>query len=1175
MNQVASPFVGIVPYDAESRRYFCGRDREVELITANATSSRLTVFYGMTGAGKSSILCAGLIPWLKETRTAKVASTPATPYRPVPVLLREQWSLDPWVELGRAVAKAMEDWPEYRNCAFPGAWFSPPSDGVRDGQTLGAKSISTQAAALRPPRLILILDQFEELFIQHPDLGATPSAVLLKMAEDWSRGEIPSVASPSQMLAACLIALLNDGAAPVNIIFSLREDCLASLDTFKGLIPDLFGTMLRIDPLDARAVETVITESLARWGKDHGLADAFRPEMPDSSATPPHDGLIAEVIKDEALWIRDPARPDRKDSQYRRYETLFLQLALEKLWNRDIGEAKAYSGGTLTVATYRALGGAAGTRRSFVDASLNENLPSRSIEQRWFLEATRQLVSRTKKFPWRVSDLVVEMKDALERDGISAPTEAQMIALLSRFLDDKIIRKLSYEGADAQSPRFEVAHDALAGDIYRWRVEQQTILDRQRELQEEEKRQKERMDIQQIEEDKASIRIRDAEEREKKLKSAFRATRNMGFVMTMLLLSVAIYLTIKTTLANKQADLAAAAVEAAASKEAEAESRVREANARASEATSFVEKLRGAESELVKIKSENDKLKRVSRDIVSDVMFVQENARDDAAFNQAVTRLRTNTGSLHDIVSNTSTQVDAATIAVKDLTSTVRLPAVVVFPVQPESITDLKFLPTSPPLLAAGSMGKASEGSLRLYDFDGKAVRKFPGDCARISVSPDGNWLVALPWAKNLIRVYTRNGEWKDAKLGAGPGNAYTATFSPDGKLLAVGWENSVQIWDWQSPPAQSPSWQDNTALTKPVTSVAFSPDRRYLVAGCDDNYFCAYLLPTASFHADGVTIFRKETVHAPLRAPVYSADGRWLLVPNGSPSAWLYPGDAQEGSGIQLKHEKNVVTGDISPDNRWIAILTTDGRTHFWRLDAAADPVVSRAGSGGGSNGVPRTLAWRPGSGSLAVAGDDGAVLIWEPDFIKQGAKNIPAMTLGGHRKSVRTLEYSADGRYLASGDDGGVVRLWDFQDLRTWQKGRLGTFGGPDDPKLNADEELALVRSWLEVDRLAMKQLFLSSADHTAPPKARQLDPQQYYIAMRWDYKSTPVAWLQSHTVKVMNLRTGVEKEARPVDFGPGLSTGLLMHISPALAKDLGLNEDDEAACWVPTPAPEPTTK
>src|SRR6266852_3165381 len=60
------PYKGLVPYGEEDSRYFFGRDRERRVISAALRASRLTVLYGESGAGKSSVLAAGVAHDFRE-----------------------------------------------------------------------------------------------------------------------------------------------------------------------------------------------------------------------------------------------------------------------------------------------------------------------------------------------------------------------------------------------------------------------------------------------------------------------------------------------------------------------------------------------------------------------------------------------------------------------------------------------------------------------------------------------------------------------------------------------------------------------------------------------------------------------------------------------------------------------------------------------------------------------------------------------------------------------------------------------------------------------------------------------------------------------------------------------------------------------------------------------------
>jgi ABC-type phosphate transport system ATPase subunit len=61
------PYKGLARFDDSEldERFFFGRDREIELVAANLVASRLTVLYGPSGVGKSSLLRAGVVRRLR------------------------------------------------------------------------------------------------------------------------------------------------------------------------------------------------------------------------------------------------------------------------------------------------------------------------------------------------------------------------------------------------------------------------------------------------------------------------------------------------------------------------------------------------------------------------------------------------------------------------------------------------------------------------------------------------------------------------------------------------------------------------------------------------------------------------------------------------------------------------------------------------------------------------------------------------------------------------------------------------------------------------------------------------------------------------------------------------------------------------------------------------------
>jgi WD40 repeat protein len=89
------PYKGLAPFDDApfDALLFFGREREREIIVANLLASRLTVLYGPTGVGKSSLLRAGVAQRLRT-------------YADASVTIVSVWTDDPTAQIDEAIAQA-------------------------------------------------------------------------------------------------------------------------------------------------------------------------------------------------------------------------------------------------------------------------------------------------------------------------------------------------------------------------------------------------------------------------------------------------------------------------------------------------------------------------------------------------------------------------------------------------------------------------------------------------------------------------------------------------------------------------------------------------------------------------------------------------------------------------------------------------------------------------------------------------------------------------------------------------------------------------------------------------------------------------------------------------------------------------------------------------------------
>lgn len=204
------PYRGLTPFEDSERDvlFFFGRDRERELIAANLMASRLTVLYGETGVGKSSVLRAGVAHHLRALEEGPT------------VIVFDEWRDEPATTLAQAAAEAVG---------------TDPVGSLAD--TL------ERCCALLDGELYLILDGVEEFFLYHEGEDGTGS-----FATDFPE------------------AVRRPGLR-VSFLLALREDALAKLDRFKGRIPNLFANYLRLEHLSRDAARAAIVKPLERYAE--------------------------------------------------------------------------------------------------------------------------------------------------------------------------------------------------------------------------------------------------------------------------------------------------------------------------------------------------------------------------------------------------------------------------------------------------------------------------------------------------------------------------------------------------------------------------------------------------------------------------------------------------------------------------------------------------------------------------------------------------------------------------------------------------------------------------------------------------------------------------------------------------------------------------------------------
>jgi WD40 repeat protein len=407
---------------------------------------------------------------------------------------------------------------------------------------------------------------------------------------------------------------------------------------------------------------------------------------------------------------------------------------------------------------------------------------------------------------------------------------------------------------------------------------------------------------------------------------------------------------------------------------------------------------------------------------------------------------------------------------------------------------------------------------------DGKALT-LPGASAGVNAVAfgDGGTLLAAGTLAGTVVLWKLAGSAAPVRYAhmplTGPGGPVSSVaFSPDGITLAAGSTDHL-VWLWTMKPASKHKTASAAAAgtlsgaSASANSVAFSPDGRSLAAGTSDAGVLVWNLATGAVTAsvrqaqkvtsvswdgtDRVAAASTGGTVALITLPVpvlaagaapasvsYRADGTAVAVGGSSVQLWAPDGRALlaahplaggthatatafsaagvvaaalsdgtvallDGHTLAPLSQPFAVGGKsgaaaavaFSRDGSLLATGAADGTIRLYDVSDPAHPVrLATAGSAGGADSAVSGLAFAASGTLVAAAGADGTVRLWQ---VAGRSLTAAGTAAGAGTGGPAALAFSPDSKTLAAGAAGNTVRLWNV--TNPGQPAPLGTLTGP----------------------------------------------------------------------------------------------------------------------------------
>lgn len=249
---------------------------------------------------------------------------------------------------------------------------------------------------------------------------------------------------------------------------------------------------------------------------------------------------------------------------------------------------------------------------------------------------------------------------------------------------------------------------------------------------------------------------------------------------------------------------------------------------------------------------------------------------------------------------------------------------------------------------------------------------------------------------------------------------------SPNSPIIASASDDqTIKLWDSLTGELK----QTLKGHTNIIEALSYSPDGQRIVSGSADRTIKLWDSKTGQLKQT----FKQHKNN--IRQLKYSKKGQMVMASSRDTTRW-WDTEKKPLKQVLKGHQKRVSALSYSPNADVLASVSNDRSIKLWDTKTGElKQTLKRSNDSKWGIEMIDALKYSPNGQVLASSGKH-AINLWDVNT------GVLKKTLQGHKNLIRCLEYSPDGKTIASGSTDGTIKLWDAKTgvLKQTLKGRSG---------------------------------------------------------------------------------------------------------------------------------------